>query len=184
MMRTAGLLVFVTVVAVTFWLAARATGGVDRAARRQLPGLMAHSLIPIVLGYVFAHYLSYLVEQGQQAVIDLADPFGRGWNVLGLGGAEVNYVLSLHPSVLATIKVCCVVGGHVAGVDRRTRPRGTRVAGRIPADGSVGDDAGDGRLHVHRSVSAIRRMTKFWNVTSLVAASLTLARCRATTPLS
>ena len=28
----------------------------------------------------------------------------------------MNYVLSLHPSVLATIKVCCVVGGHVAGV--------------------------------------------------------------------
>ena len=27
---------------------------------------MAHSLIPIVLGYVFAHYLSYLVERGQQ----------------------------------------------------------------------------------------------------------------------
>jgi hypothetical protein len=28
----------------------------------------------------------------------------------------VNYVLSLHPSVLATIKVGGVVAGHVAGV--------------------------------------------------------------------
>ena len=36
---------------------------------------MAHSLIPIVLGYMFAHYLSYLIERGQQAVIDLADPW-------------------------------------------------------------------------------------------------------------
>ena len=28
----------------------------------------------------------------------------------------MNYVLSLHPSVLATLKVCFVVGGHIAGV--------------------------------------------------------------------
>ncbi len=137
MLRTAGLLVFVTVVVVTFSLAARTTGGVDRATRRKLPGLMAHSLIPIVLGYVFAHYLSYLVEKGQQAVIDLADPLGHGWNLLGLGDADVNYVLSLHPSVLATIKVCCVVSGHVAGViaahDRALRllPTGYQLTGQL-----------------------------------------------------
>ena len=29
---------------------------------------MAHSLIPIVIGDVFAHYLTYLVERGQQTV--------------------------------------------------------------------------------------------------------------------
>jgi len=137
LMRTGGLLVFVTVVAVTFWAAARATGGVDRRTRRSLPGLMAHSLIPIVLGYVFAHYLSYLIERGQQTVIGLADPLGRGWNLLGLGDAEVNYVLSLHPSVLATLKVCFVVGGHVAGVvsahDRALRilPAGYQLTGQL-----------------------------------------------------
>ena len=77
---------------------------------------MAHSLIPIVIGYVFAHYLSYLVERGQQTIILLADPLGRGWNPFGLGDAEVNYVLSLHPSVLATVKVGYVVAEHVAAV--------------------------------------------------------------------
>jgi hypothetical protein len=138
LMRTAGLLVFIAVVAVTFSLAARATGGVDRDTRRQLPGLMAHSLIPIVLGYMFAHYLSFLVEKGQQTIIGLADPLGRDWNLLGIGHAEVSYVLSLHPSVLATIKVCCVVGGHVAGVvaahDRALRvlPKGYQLTGQLP----------------------------------------------------
>jgi hypothetical protein len=137
LMRTAGLLVFIAVVVVTFWFGARATGGVDRHARRALPGLMAHSLIPIVLGYMFAHYLSYLIERGQQAILDLADPLGHGWNLLGLGNASVNYVLSLHPSVLATIKVCCVVGGHVAGVvsahDRALRvlPAGYQLTGQL-----------------------------------------------------
>jgi hypothetical protein len=82
--------------------------------RRELPGLTAHSLIPIVIGYVFAHYLSNLVEHGQQTIILLADLLDRGWNLLGLGDADVAYVLSLHPSVLATLKVGFVVAGQVA----------------------------------------------------------------------
>lgn len=115
-LRTIGLIVFISVVAVTFSLAARATGGVDRDQRRALPGRMAHSLIPIVVGYIFAHYLSYLVERGQQAVIALADPLGRGWNPLGLAHMHVAYVLSAHPPVLAVIKVTCVVTGHIVAV--------------------------------------------------------------------
>ncbi|MEB3981941.1 hypothetical protein OQ968_11760 [Mycobacterium sp. 663a-19] len=136
-LRTVGLLVFVSVVALTFSLAARATGGVDRAQRRALPGQMAHSLIPIVVGYIFAHYLSYLVERGQQAVIALADPFGRGWNPLGLAHSHVAYVLSTHPPVLAGIKVACVVTGHIVAViaahDRALRllPAGHQLTGQL-----------------------------------------------------
>jgi hypothetical protein len=126
LIRTAGLLVFVKVVAGTFWLAARASGGVDQRLRRELPGLMAHSLIPIVIGYVLAHYLTYLVERSQGTVILL----------LGLD-ADVNYVLSLHPSVLATVKVGCVVAGHIGGViaahDRALRllPKGHQLTGQL-----------------------------------------------------
>ncbi|OMC43130.1 hypothetical protein [Mycobacterium sp. IS-1264] len=136
-LRTIGLLVFVSVVALTFSLAARATGGVDREQRRALPGRMAHSLIPIVVGYIFAHYLSYLVERGQQAVIALADPFGRGWNPLGLAHSHVAYVLSTHPSVLAGVKVACVVTGHIVAViaahDKALRllPAGHQLTGQL-----------------------------------------------------
>ena len=135
--RTCGLAVFVAVVGITFTVAARATGGVDRDRRRLLPGQLAHSLVPIVLGYVFAHYLSYLIERGQQTVIRLADPLGHGWKLLGLGDADVNYVLSMHPSVLATIKVACVVLGHVGGVVAahdaalRLLPRGHQITGQL-----------------------------------------------------
>lgn len=137
LLRTAGLVVFIGVVALTFWLASIATGGVDRTRRRQLPGLMAHSLIPIVIGYVFAHYLTYLVEKGQQTIILLADPLGRGWNLLGLSNAEVSYFLSQHPAVLATMKVGFVVAGHVAAVvaahDRALRllPSGHQLTGQL-----------------------------------------------------
>lgn len=136
-LRSIGLLVFISVVALTFSLAARATGGVDREQRRALPGQMAHSLIPIVVGYIFAHYLSYLVERGQQAVFALADPFGRGWNLLGLAHLHVAYVLSMHPSVLAGIKVTCVVVGHITAViaahDRALRllPAGHQLTGQL-----------------------------------------------------
>lgn len=104
--RTAGLALFVCVVAGTFCAAARCTGGVDARRRRELPGLLAHSLIPIVIGYVFAHYLTYLVERGQQTV----------YRLLGTADTEVVYVLSMHPGFLATCKVGFVVAGHVAGV--------------------------------------------------------------------
>jgi hypothetical protein len=136
-LRTLGLIVFISVVAVTFSLAARATGGVERAQRRALPGQMAHSLIPIVVGYIFAHYLSYLVERGQQAVIALADPFGRGWNLLGLAHLHVAYVLSTHPPVLAGVKVGCVVTGHIVAViaahDKALRllPAGHQLTGQL-----------------------------------------------------
>jgi hypothetical protein len=136
-LRTVGLIVFISVVAVTFSLAARATGGVDREQRRALPGQMAHSLIPIVVGYIFAHYLSYLVERGQQAVFALADPFGRGWNLLGLAHSHVAYVLSMHPPVLAGIKVACVVTGHILAViaahDKALRllPAGHQLTGQL-----------------------------------------------------
>jgi hypothetical protein len=136
-LRTIGLLVFVAVVATTFSLAARATGGIDREQRRALPGQMAHSLIPIVVGYIFAHYLSYLVERGQQAVFALADPFGRGWNLLGLAHLHVAYVLSMHPTVLAVTKVSCVVTGHIVAViaahDKALRvlPTGHQLTGQL-----------------------------------------------------
>jgi hypothetical protein len=130
LLKTAGLLVFALVVAATFSLAARTTGGVDRQRRRELPGLMAHSLIPIVIGYIFAHYLTYLVERGQQTIILL---FGLGSD----SGAQVHYVLSMHPTVLASIKVGCVVAGHIAGViaahDRALRllPSGHQLTGQL-----------------------------------------------------
>ena len=137
LVRTSGLVFFALVVGVTFSAAACATGGVSRRQRLALPGQMAHSLIPIVVGYIFAHYLSYLVERGQETMVRLGDPLGRGWNVFGLGHAQVSYILSQHPPVLAGIKVGCVVAGHIAAViaahDKALRllPPGHQLTGQL-----------------------------------------------------
>lgn len=108
------LVVFCLVVGLLFTAAAVATGGVSGRRRWALPGELAHSLVPIAVGYVVAHYLSYLVEKGQGVLLGLLDPFGRGWQPLGDPGAA--YVLSDRPGLLATLKVAAVVTGHVLAV--------------------------------------------------------------------
>ncbi len=137
MLRSLGLLLFVLAVGVTFSVAARAAAGVSRERRRELPALLAHSLIPIVVGYIFAHYLSYLVERGQETIVRLADPLGRGWHLLGLDSGDVQYFLSLNPTLLWTIKVASVVIGHILAViaahDKALRvlPIGHQLTGQL-----------------------------------------------------
>ncbi|MGA9870112.1 MAG: hypothetical protein WBQ44_03040 [Rhodococcus sp. (in: high G+C Gram-positive bacteria)] len=135
--RTGGLAALITFVGVSFWAAARATGGVTHKERAALPGVLAHSLVPIVFGYILAHYLTYLVEKGQATAILLADPLGSGWDAVGQQGWEVSYFLSLHPGVVATVKVLAVLGGHVLGVTAahdaslRVLPSRHRLTGQL-----------------------------------------------------
>lgn len=134
---TLGLLVFVLVVGTTFRLAAAATGGLSRAERGLLPTRLSYTLTPIIAGYIVAHYLSFLVEKGQATVILFADPFGAGWNLLGLADRDIAYLLSAHPGVLGTVKVSAVVLGHILGVaaahDRclRLLPPTHRLTGQL-----------------------------------------------------
>ncbi|MBJ8347665.1 hypothetical protein [Antrihabitans sp. YC2-6] len=116
LLRTGGLLGFVAGVGLIFWLAARATGGLNRSERALLPGRLAHSIVPIVVGYIVAHYLTFLVEKGQATLVLFADPFDRGWNLAGLAGRDVDYILSTHPTLLVTLKVLSVLSGHILGV--------------------------------------------------------------------
>ncbi len=118
--NTLGLVVFCLAVGVTFTVAAMSTGvettGPNAVRRTRLPALLAHSVIPIIVGYMTAHYLSYLLEQGQSTIIQLSDPMVRGDNYLGTANWSVNYWLSFHPSLLASLKVLAVVAGHITGV--------------------------------------------------------------------
>lgn len=68
----------------------------------------------------------------------LSDPLGRGDDLLGTGGWQVNYWLSTHPTFLAVTKVLAVVTGHVLGVvaahDRALKllPRRHQLTGQLP----------------------------------------------------
>ncbi|MGZ6803543.1 MAG: hypothetical protein ACXVFU_10850, partial [Nocardioidaceae bacterium] len=134
----AALVVFCLVVGVTFTVATMATGVEEGTRRRDLPALFAHSVVPIVVGYVVAHYLSYFVEVGQQTLVQLSDPLGNGSNYLGTANWQTSYWISAHPTLLAWTKVLAVVAGHVLGVvaahDRAIKllPRRHQLTGQLP----------------------------------------------------
>lgn len=113
-LNTVGLFVAVTGVGLTF--AAASMAARTGRNRWELPRLLSHSVVPIIVGYMVAHYLSYLVQVGQLTLIQLSDPIGTGQNLFGTADWEVNYWLVLHPTLLASIKVVAIVTGHVLGV--------------------------------------------------------------------
>ncbi|CAM5542462.1 putative protein OS=Streptomyces lavendulae subsp. lavendulae OX=58340 GN=SLAV_28920 PE=4 SV=1 [Streptomyces lavendulae subsp. lavendulae] len=123
---TLGLLASVALVATLHCLCAGATRLVSGPHPRPLTAF-AHSLVPIALGYLIAHYFSLLVTEGPRTVI-MAVGTDNGPDPsppLGPGG-------------LAALQVIAVVAGHVLGViaahDRSVRlfPPARAVAGQLP----------------------------------------------------
>lgn len=130
---TLALLASWMIVAVTYYTAARVNGPITMSAR-DLPGLLAPSLLPIIAGYMTAHYLSYFVYQGQITIAQLSDPLSTGANYLGTADLSPNIWLITHPTFLATLKVVVIVIGHIFGAiaahDRTT----ALVAATTPTD--------------------------------------------------
>ncbi|MGH4000600.1 MAG: hypothetical protein ACRDTJ_24410, partial [Pseudonocardiaceae bacterium] len=111
LISTAGLLLMIAIVAITFIGATLLAGRAGGRGRAPVPGLLAHTVIPIVVGYVIAHYFSLLLFQGQQAIAMLSDPLGTSAEVSG----AVNYGL-VTATGIAFVQVIAVVVGHVLAV--------------------------------------------------------------------
>ena len=132
------LVVFCVGTGLVFSLGCVLTGVEAGTSRWSLPNQFAHSIVPIVVGYIVAHYLTYLVEFGQRTLIQASDPFSNGADILGTGDWSVNYWLSYHPTLLANVKVIAVVVGHVLGViaahDRAIKllPPRHQLIGQLP----------------------------------------------------
>lgn len=116
---TGGLLALVATVGASFALAtvAMAMGPASRSRPlADYPRLMAASVVPIVIGYAVAHYVTLLVIEGQRTAIGFSDPLGRGWNVFGSAEMGVNSALFDHPTLIALIQLSAIVLGHVIGI--------------------------------------------------------------------
>jgi hypothetical protein len=114
------------------------TGVAEGTRRRTLTNAFAPSLIPIVFGYMIAHYLTYLVEVGSRTLVLASDPFSTGADYLGTGDWSDITWFAYHPTLLATIKVGAVVVGHVVGAivahDRALHllPKRHQITGQLP----------------------------------------------------
>ena len=135
--ETLGLTAVVVVVTGAFWVAAALSGRGSGMRPERLAREYAHTIVPIVMGYVIAHYWSLLVLVGQVTVIRLSDPLGTGADWLGTADRGIDPTLA-GTTLVAVIQVTAVVTGHVLGVvlahDRAVRllPRGRAVVGQIP----------------------------------------------------
>jgi hypothetical protein len=133
---TLGLLASTILVLALFSLAARLTGR-GAAWRVSASASFAHSLVPISVGYLMAHYFTLLLFVGQETLIRASDPLSDGANWFGTAHLQVNFSL-LTVSAIASVEVISIVIGHVVGVfsahDRAVRllPARSAVLGQLP----------------------------------------------------
>jgi hypothetical protein len=100
------------------------------------------AIVPIALGYHFAHYLTAFLVDVQYAAITFNDPFGSGWDLFDLGHAHVTTsFLKNFASVrlIWHVQIASIVIAHVAAVSiahliatRRVGHRRTAIVSQIP----------------------------------------------------
>ena len=79
----------------------------------------AVTILPIALGYHFAHYFISFIVQVQYLAATIADPLAKGWNLFGLGRltVTVGFLKSMESvrQILLTI-VFVIISSHVLSV--------------------------------------------------------------------
>jgi hypothetical protein len=109
-----GLCFFVAAVLATYLAAvafAEKLGGIDRSL---VPDFVL-PLVPIAAAYLFAHYFTLFLIQGQFIVTLISDPFGKGWDLFGTVDFAPNLAV-VSPETTWYAQVAALVIGHVAGL--------------------------------------------------------------------
>jgi hypothetical protein len=116
LVNTVGLLLGVALVSAFYAIGvagARSVGGERDAA--ELRRAFVHSLVPIAMVYVAAHYLTFLLFEGQSIAYLASDPLGEGWDLFGTASAAIDYG-ALSQNQAWYLQVGFVVAGHVAAL--------------------------------------------------------------------
>ena len=73
------------------------------------------SLVPIALAYHFAHYLGYILIQGQYIIPLLSDPFGNGLNLFGSANYTINIAI-INAKTAWFISLISILAGHIISI--------------------------------------------------------------------
>ena len=87
-------------------------GGVSVQA---LARAFAPTLIPIAVGYGFAHSFTYLLVQGQALAYLVSDPFGLGWNLFGTRDFAIDITL-IGTKTAWYVALGAIIAGHAISV--------------------------------------------------------------------
>ena len=114
---TVGLLLLVGVISGLYRLAVVGMNrtGSGKPPTAELGRSFAHTLIPIALAYVVAHYFSLFVFQGQASFFLISDPLGNGSDIFGTSQVAINYSV-LSANAIWYTQVAALVLGHVAAL--------------------------------------------------------------------
>lgn len=113
---TLGLMAMILLVAGIYRLGIAGMQRIDfRMSRQELAGRFAHTLVPIALAYVTAHYFTFFLYQGQTIGYLISDPLGNGANIFGTAHASIDYGF-ISASQAWYVQVAALLAGHVAGL--------------------------------------------------------------------
>ena len=137
---TLGLLIFPMI----FGMVYLATAGlIARIAGRseaviKIARTFVYSLIPIALAYHLAHFLSFLLIQGQLAIPLASDPLGMGWDLFGTTDYQTNLRI-INARTTWLLAVAAIVVGHIISVFlahtialRTFKERGLALKSQVP----------------------------------------------------
>ena len=91
------------------------TAVVLAVSRRLNIDALGAGLLPVAVGYLVAHYFTFLLVDGQRIVNAINDPLLRGDNLLPVDLAFYEPSLPLSASIIWSIQLAAVVGGHIIG---------------------------------------------------------------------
>jgi hypothetical protein len=113
---TLGLLLMIGVISGLYRLGVTGMHGVgERYATDDLARRFVHTLVPIALAYVVAHYFSFFVYEGQRTGYLISDPLGEGSDLFGTAKATVDYGV-ISATGIWYVQVGALVLGHVSGL--------------------------------------------------------------------
>ena len=113
---TVGLVSAVLIVGILYRLGIAGMRSVDRShSATELAGRFAHTLLPIALAYVVAHYFSLLAYQGQATAYLASDPLGDGSDIFGTASKTIDYTV-LSANGVWYVQVGALLLGHVSGL--------------------------------------------------------------------
>jgi hypothetical protein len=112
------------------------------SAWREAAGRLVYSIVPIALAFQAAHYLTNVLVDGQNALIAISDPFGRGWNLFGTAERHtttsflntlsgVTLIFNTETAIIALGHVIGIVMAHLIALKLFESPR-KAVLSQIP----------------------------------------------------
>ena len=115
--ETLGLLVFPLIFLFLYLLTCRlmALMGGSGQSTTATAGRFVTSLVPIAIAYHLAHYLSFLLINGQLLIPLASDPFGFGWNLFGMADYKADIAIVGAKFAWYTA-LAAIVAGHIIAV--------------------------------------------------------------------